>query len=499
MDENFNKTTDGLNTPDAFPGESTSDTDEVYAEYDMQTKNYTQVYIPEPLPPQKIPVYNENNRETNHITEIKDTAKKQKLRFPFGYFAVILAVCVVISSLSGAGGAFFMYTMLSPVSAVSEETTLNNFEIEDSFTEEIITENPINTGNTTEDNTFAPNGINETKSTEPAVTEPETEIYTLTKGDIYSVAVNSIVAITSTWNQQYTSLFGQYYRTMSTTGTGFIISDSGHIITNHHVIENGTSIKVSDYEGNEYSAEVIGSEPSNDFAIIKINEKTIPVTLGKSSELKVGDDIMVIGNALGELSYSFTDGIVSHLSRNVTLENGETVNMFQTNAAINNGNSGGPVYNMNGEVVGIASAKYASDKIEGLGFCIPIDDVKDMITDILLYGYVTGRPSLGVSLQSITDATASRYSIPKGCYVVDIDPVSSAYAAGLRTGDVITGLGNKPVSSCDTLSEILSGYNSGTTVTLTYWRNSQTVSVQITLGENKPSAPRTDYSNVYDF
>lgn len=497
MDENFNKTTDEFRAAELFPDSVPSENTEIYTDHNASAEEPRQEYTPEPLPKQSEPVF--SNSEKNHITEIKDTEKKPKLRFPFGYFAIILAVCIVISSLSGAGGAFFMYRMLSPVSTVPEESTGNSFDIEDSFTEEIITETPVNTGNITEENTFTPSVTTETSTAETTTEESITEQYTLTKGDIYSAAVHSIVAITATWNQQYYSLFGTYSRLMSTSGTGFVISSSGHIITNHHVIENGTSITVTDYEGNEYSAEVVGTEPSNDFAIIKINADTIPVTLGKSSELKVGDEIMVIGNALGELSYSFTDGIVSHLSRNVTVESGDTINMFQTNAAINNGNSGGPVYNMNGEVVGIASAKYASDTIEGLGFCIPIDDVKDMITDILLYGYVTGKPSIGVSLQTVTDATSSRYSIPKGCYVVDIDLTSSAYSAGLRTGDVITGIDSKTVSSCDDLSDALSDYTSGSTVTLFFWRNSQTFSVQMTLGENKPTAPRTDYSNVYDF
>lgn len=329
------------------------------------------------------------------ITEITDgdekKEKKHKTRFPFGYFAIILVICIIVSSLSGAGGAFFMYKIL-PVSSAPEETKFTpqtNEAVTEEFISDIETteEGLINTGAVTEETSDEPETIPVTTTAPETTAEPETASPALTKGDIYAFAVHSIVAITSTWDETFNSLFGTYSRTYQNTGTGFIISNRGHIITNYHVVEKGTVLTVTDYAGNEYKATLIGSEPANDFAVLKIDAVTIPATLGNSSDLKVGDDIMVIGNALGELSYSFTDGIVSHLSRSVTVESGDTINMFQTNAAINNGNSGGPVYNMNGEVVGIASAKYASEKIEGLGFCIPIDDVKEMLADILLQSF----------------------------------------------------------------------------------------------------------------
>lgn len=421
---------------------------------------------------------------------------KQKIKFPFGYFAVILAVCIVISSLSGAGGAFFMYKAMQPVSAVPEATTIEEADMEENFTDEAETEE---NASSEEENTFTPVFNDESTTAEAVTEEPVTAPPPLTKGDIYANAVNSIVAITAQWDQPYTTLFGTYTKTYATTGTGFAVTTSGYIATNHHVVENGTTLIVKDYNGNEYPAVLVGSEPSNDVAIIKIEAETIPVTLGKSSELKVGDDIMVIGNALGELSYSFTDGIVSHLSRNVKVESGEVIHMFQTNAAINNGNSGGPVYNMNGEVVGIASAKYASDKIEGLGFCIPIDDVIDMISDIMVYGYVTGKPSLGVSLQSINEATSVRYSIPTGCYVVDIDESSSAFSMGLRSGDVITAFDGKRISSCEELASIISSYKANTQVNISCWRKTGEFSINVNLGEMQSASPRTEYSNVFDF
>lgn len=438
--------------------------------------------------------------DNNIVTAEKTKKEKNRYRFPFGYFAIILIICIMASSLSGAGGSLIMLHFVNSVIVSSEEDkTKQEFLIEEntesvsSFAgEETLTQEEA----TQEKETFLPSESH----TSEAVTEPQvTEAIPLTKGEIYSDAVNSIYAIKSSWKQYYDSLFGSYYRPASSTGTGFSISDNGYIVTNYHVIEKAETLTVTDFNGDEYKASVVGSEPSNDVAIIKIDAKTVPVDLGSSSSLKVGDDIMVIGNALGELSYTFTDGIVSHLSRNVTLESGETINMFQTNAAINNGNSGGPVYNMDGKVIGIASAKYYSESIEGLGFCIPVDDVKTMLADIILYGYVTGKPSLGVSLQTVSSSMASRYSLPQGCYIVAIDSDSELAENGIKQGDVITKVGGKTVSSCDELKEILSKKAAGDPLSITCMSSGEKKTVSIHLGEYKPSEPRTDYSNVYDF
>ena len=430
--------------------------------------------------------------------------KYNKQRFPFGAFAVILIVCVLVSAASGAGGAFLMFSLLY---STPEETTAPEFVIEETTATEPsagVTEPATEPLPETE-----PEGDAATPSeATTAVRPPETvTVYvpaekpgnTLSKGEIYAEAVNSVVTITSSWKQYYSSILGSYYRPAKMSGTGFCISDNGYIVTNYHVVENAAELTVTDYSGKEYKAELIGSEPSNDFAVIKIKADTEAVKLGNSSDLKVGDDIMVIGNALGELSYTYTDGIISHLSRLVTLESGEKVNMFQTNAAINNGNSGGPVYNIRGEVVGIASAKYASEQIEGLGFCIPIDDVKQMISDIIIFGYVKGKPCLGITVQTVTSSMANRYSIPMGCYIVAIDKESPCYEAGLRTGDVITKLGNKAIASAGDIRDYLSEKKAGDKSNITYYSSGETKSISIKIGEYKPSEPRTNYSNVYDF
>ena len=323
----------------------------------------------------------ESNDTENIFTETTTPKTASvKRNFSVKLIALVLILSVTVGSLSGAAGAFFMFRALLP-----DNTTVNSdTDASDSTLPEKLDSDSVTIfSENDEENTVIPEAEPSTGSTQENTTA-NNESVTLSKGDIYAVAVNSIVSITSTYNKQYTSFFGSYSEPVSSRGTGFIITDDGYIITNYHVIENGEEITVTDYDGQNYTAVIVGSEPSNDVAVLKIDAKKTPVTLGDSSSLQVGDDIMVIGNALGELSYTFTDGIVSHLSRSVSVENGKSINMFQTNAAINSGNSGGPVYNMQGEVVGIASAKYASETIEGLGFCIPIDDVKGMISDIIL-------------------------------------------------------------------------------------------------------------------
>ncbi|MBR2411676.1 MAG: trypsin-like peptidase domain-containing protein [Clostridia bacterium] len=439
----------------------------------------------------------------NHIREIKEPEKRKKRekpRFSLTTFIVTIIVSVIVSTVSGAVGALVIYPVLIPGEVPTEEN--NEFVIEEQSTAAAVN-TELTTGEEiterAEENTFMP-----PESTPEVPVSPVPENTTapaesaLSKGEIYAEAVNSVVTITASWKQYYSSILGSYYRPATSSGTGFAVTDNGYIVTNNHVVENAEELTVTDYNGKEYKAKVVGTVPENDFAVIKINAETEPVVLGNSSDLNVGDDIMVIGNALGELSYTFTDGIISHLSRSVTVETGTVINMFQTNAAINNGNSGGPVYNMDGEVVGIASAKYASDKIEGLGFCIPIDDVKTMMSDIIVYGYIKGKPSLGITIQTVTAAIASRYSIPQGCYVVALDKDSPCYEAGIRSGDVITKIGSKSVNSTDTAVSILSDKKAGGKISITYYSSGESHTVNITLAEKKPRDPRTQYTNVID-
>ena len=280
-------------------------------------------------------------------------------------FLLTIAVCIVVSGVTGAVSSVVVYQMLPPKDSGPIEETQEVIYVTEEPTAEQYTEP------TTEATTAPPE-----TTTEPPVTKKS-------KSDIYYDAVNSVVNIKSNYTTVVRGLFGvTFSRDYVSSGSGFFISNDGYLVTNYHVVEENQDLRVTTYDGREYSATMVGYDENNDVAVLKISAESVPVSIGESSKMNVGDDIMVIGNALGDLSYTFTDGLISYTNRKIQTTSGRTINMFQTNAAINSGNSGGPVYNMDGEVIGIASAKFASAEIEGLCFFIPIDDVKDTIISI---------------------------------------------------------------------------------------------------------------------
>ena len=282
-------------------------------------------------------------------------------------FAIVLIlVCAVISAVTGAASSLFIFNLL-PQKVQNASTDSSQQVI-------YVTEEPSYLPE--------PETTTEPPTTEPPVTTTE-PVTAKSKSDIYYEAVNSVVNIQSNYEVVIRGLFGtSFSRKYVSSGSGFFISDDGYLVTNYHVVKENQDLRVTTYDGTEYQATMVGYDENNDVAVLKINAETVPVTLGSSSDMTVGDDIMVIGNALGDLSYTFTDGLISYTNRKIQTDNGPVINMFQTNAAINSGNSGGPVYNMDGEVIGIASAKFASAEIEGLCFFIPIDDVKDKLFSI---------------------------------------------------------------------------------------------------------------------
>lgn len=437
----------------------------------------------------------------------KDPVKKKLIAFG----AATLAVCLVMSFLSGALGSFLVLSFY-PLKNIgkTEEPSSGNVFVPDYS--EAPSDAPVSAF-VPETQTTAPaaepSSSAQTPTTAPApeTTVPETTVpaqtpaeLSKTKGEIYADAVNSIVCVEAEAEQTVMGFFGRAYtQKYSSLGSGFFVSADGYIITNYHVVEGATSVRVTTYDGTEYPAQITGYEPSNDIAVLKAEGSFTPVDVGDSSSLRVGDDLLVIGNALGELSYTFTDGVVSYLSRAVSTGSGSVINMFQTNAAINEGNSGGPVYDMNGEVVGIASAKYASGSVEGLGFCIPINDVLGMVSDIIEFGYVTGKPSMGVSLQTVTTSMSYTYNIPTGCYIVAVGSGTAAEKAGLKAQCVITHADDTRISTCDDLSAVLSKKKAGEELTVTYSSSDGTFTVTLTLDEYRPAEARTDYSNVEDF
>lgn len=323
----------------------------------------------------------------------------------------------------------------------------------------------------------------------------------LTPAQVYASNVDSCVGITVSTT---TNVFG--YTTMAAaTGSGFVITEDGYIVTNHHVIEEATRdqkvpITVSFQNGESYKAKLVGSEPDNDVAVLKIEAQGLtPVVLGDSDALVVGEAVYAIGNPLGELTYSLTDGIVSALDRVITTGSGNdavSLNMLQTNCAINSGNSGGPLFNAYGEVIGITTAKMSgasssSATIEGLGFAVPVNDVKDIIKDLMENGYVTGKPYMGVQISSVTEAEAKRYGLKMGAYVEVVDEGSSAERAGLKVGDIIIAIDETEINTHSALVATVATYRAGDTVTLKIMREHQEMELQLTFDEKQPEDQRT--------
>ena len=308
--------------------------------------------------------------------------------------------------------------------------------------------------------------------------------YITAPGAIYQNNVRSVVLISA---KVTSSVFGQSTTGVS-TGSGFVLTEDGYVVTNHHVIEGASAVTVTMHDGVEYAAKVVGSDSNNDVAVLKIQEevKLQAVTIGSSTALNVGDQVVAIGNPLGELTSTLTVGYVSAKERNVTTD-GTTINMIQTDAAINSGNSGGPLFNSKGEVVGITTAKYSGSSssgatIEGIGFAIPIDDVMPLVDDLMNYGYINSA-YLGVMVSEMDAAQASYYGLPVGAYVQEVTPGSCAEKAGLKAKDIIVGLGELEVENRSDLVKALRKYKAGETTTITVFRSGQELTMEITLDE----------------
>ena len=307
---------------------------------------------------------------------------------------------------------------------------------------------------------------------------------------LYAANVDSCVGITVSTTS--TNIFG-YTSTSAASGSGFVLTQDGFIVTNYHVIEeaaenDSVTITVSFQNGESYNAKLVGGEQGNDVAVLKIEATGLqPVTLGDSDGLAVGQTVMAIGNPLGELTFTLTDGLVSALDRLITTSMG-TMNMFQTNCAINSGNSGGPIFNSYGEVIGIATAKYGSStstsgaSVEGLGFGIPINDVKTMISDIIQYGYVTGKPYMGIQMQSVPQ-NAQMYGVSAGAYITGVASGSAAEKAGLKEGDIIVGVDDTVIDSSSALSAAVSAYRAGDEAKLTIIRSNEKMELTIVFDE----------------
>jgi len=286
----------------------------------------------------------------------------------------------------------------------------------------------------------------------------------------------------------------QYSESM---GSGFFISADGYIVTNYHVIEGAESVTVTLNDGSTVDATIVGSDEDTDIAVLKIAGSGYTYSvLGDSDSIKVGDPCVAIGNPLGTLTGTVTTGVISALERTITIDNQE-MNLLQHDAAINEGNSGGPLYDAAGEVIGINNAKTSALGVEGLGFAIPINDVKAVIEDLINVGYVTGRPYIGISVQEITETQAKYYNVAAGIGVVNVVSGSPADTAGLKYGDIITAANGTETLTLDALNKVKESLKVGDVMTLTVWRDGTTLTVSVTLGEDVPdTTTKTSYGET---
>lgn len=306
----------------------------------------------------------------------------------------------------------------------------------------------------------------------------------LTPGQVYQQSVGCVVGILS---KSKTNVFGQS-TPLSSSGTGFILSEDGYIVTNYHVVEGADSVKVALHDGQEYHAVVAGGDKMSDVALLKIEAEGLQTAaIAQSGDVAVGEEVVAIGNPLGELTFTMTHGYISATDREINVD-GTPINMMQTDAAINSGNSGGPLFDMNGNVIGITAAKYSGQTasgttIEGIGFAIPIDDALRIVYDLQEYGYVTGRAYLGVTVRDLDADTASDYGLPVGPRVESVVMGSCSEKAGIQSGDIILALGGKNTTSTVGLLAALRDHRAGETVEVDLYRAGAELTVSVTLDE----------------
>jgi len=424
-------------------------------------------------------MYNEDNYSCNY-DNMGRTPQHKKSRV-FTYIAIIL----VTTMISGTAVGGFLYGKFSSQLNELKQATLNTASV----LQQVEQENE------------ELQNISTVKSTGSVTTDNSSEKLTTTalvKGsDVTAIAKKagpSIVGIRMTVSSSRQNYFGSSGN-QTAEGSGIIFKKDGYIMTNYHVVSNadpksGTSnrtvLEVFLPDGRNARATFVGGDSKTDLAVIKIDLNNLPVAeLGDSSNLEVGELAVAIGNPLGmEFAGSVTVGVISALNRTVEMED-KTLNLIQTDAAINSGNSGGALLNSQGQVIGINSVKISASGVEGLGFAIPINDAKPVIDQLWMYGYVKGRPFIGISGSEISDIIAKSYNLPKGIYITDVTTGSAAEKAGIKAEDILVSLDNKTVETLSDLDEIKGAHKAGDTVNVTIVRGSNKINLKITFDEEK--------------
>lgn len=393
---------------------------------------------------------------------------------------VVVAAALVCALIGGAvGGGAVLLTR-------HDRNTEDNAVLEASTSEE--------------DSSTDDNSVIRSKTIDVTTNSTSTK---MTPQDVYENYVNAVVLV---YNQGTTSTYWGQAESQS-SGSGMIISKDGYVLTNNHVVEGAEKLTVMTTSGEEYDATVIGADEVNDVALLKIegDEDFPTVSIGDSDQIEVGEQVCAIGNPLGELTNTLTVGYVSALDREISESStGTTINMFQTDCAINSGNSGGPIFDMNGNVVGITTAKYSSSgysnaaSVEGIGFCIPINDAMSIVNDLMQYGYVKGRVSMGVSVRAMDTTVAQYYNLPTGVYVAGVTSGSAAENAGIQEGDMICAIDGDETASVAALKQKLKDYKPGDTATVSIYRSSTGKKLDVTITFDEMQATTTTDESQQD-
>ena len=414
------------------------------------------------------PNYNQN--------EHKNPKKKNGVG---GRMVALLVAVALVASIGGSA----LTTVINNISRKNEEANAKAKETMSAQTVEPAQDDSQDTA--TENSSYSLE-----KSALPKSLSSNDTGKSLTPKEVYAMNVNATVGIAT---QITTNVWGQV-ASASASGSGFILTSDGYVVTNNHVVEGATSVTVKLYNGDEYDAEVIGTDEMNDVALLKIDATGLQaVTIGDSDQIEVGEEVIAIGNPLGELTFTMTAGVVSALDREINTD-GKPINMLQTDVAINSGNSGGALFNSYGEVVGITNAKYSSSSssgsasIDNIGFAIPINHVKNIITSIIEKGYIV-KPYIGVSVTTVSSEMVS-YGLPQGAAVKAVSENNPAAECGLKINDIITAINGEEITTSSELVKIVSASQPGDEMTLTVYRQgeSEQLTLTLTVGEQQKSA-----------
>ena len=451
--------------------------------YNMYDKNYGSGFTPDNdnRPPEDRPDYGQSVNNEHHYSygfqpadeeaachTASAPSPRSKSRKKSGtpralkVVAAVLA-CLLIGGAAGAGGAYLMFGSLSG-SAPSEGSSVG---IEGDGSSGPTLQISDRTDGTSVVQVAAGNAM--------------------TPSQIYDAYSDSVVSI----EVQTASGIG--------AGTGFVISEDGYILTCYHVVDGYQAISCTFIDSTSYEATYVGGDEDADLAVIKIESTDgssfKPVVLGDSSQLTVGSTVTAIGNALGTFANTLTSGAVSGLDRALTMSDGTVMNVLQTDCTVNSGNSGGPLFNEYGEVIGVVNAKYSSSgytssaTVEGIGFAIPINDALAILDDLISHGYITGKPYLGITVATVSSITAQQYSnMVVGAYVRGVVEGSCAETAGLQVGDIITQVNNQDITTYEELIDAKNALRAGDEMILTVFREGTYLTITVTLDEEVPES-----------